>query len=113
MTITVLTPTGTLGYGFDVKALERGMQFRPNVIAVDAGSTDPGPAYLGSAEPLCSRRVVKGEIELLLKASRAASIPLVIGSAIVRRDTIDLNPHIGILDRAAVPGPRPVVRGNI
>lgn len=81
MTITVLTPTGSLGYGFDPKALDRGMQFQPNVIAVDAGSTDPGPAYLGSGEPLCSRRVVKGEIELLLKASRAASIPLVIGSA--------------------------------
>ena len=81
MTITVLTPTGTLGYGFDTTALERGMGLLPNVIAVDAGSTDPGPAYLGSAEPLCSRRVVKGEIEQLLRASRAASIPLIIGSA--------------------------------
>ena len=79
--ITVLTPTGTLGYGFDPAALARGMQFQPQVIAVDAGSTDPGPAYLGSAEPLCSRRVVKEEIEQLLKASRSAAIPLVIGSA--------------------------------
>lgn len=79
--ITVLTPTGTLGYGFDPDALNRGMQLQPQVIAVDAGSTDPGPAYLGSAEPLCSRRVVKGEIAELLDAARGAGIPLVIGSA--------------------------------
>ena len=49
--ITVLTPTGTLGYGFDLDALLRGMQLEPHVIAVDAGSTDLGPAYFGSAEP--------------------------------------------------------------
>ena len=79
--ITVLTPTGTLGYGFDSDALNRGMQLQPQVIAVDAGSTDPGPAYLGSAEPLCSRRVVKREISQLLVAARRAGIPLVIGSA--------------------------------
>ena len=79
--ITVLTPTGTLGYGFDSGALERGMQLAPLVIAVDAGSTDPGPAYLGSAEPLCSRRVVKREIAELLGAARRTGIPLVIGSA--------------------------------
>ena len=79
--ISVLTPTGTLGYGFDPEALARGMRLKPHVIAVDAGSTDPGPAYLGSAEPLCSRRVVKSEIAQLLGAARSAGIPLVIGSA--------------------------------
>ena len=79
--ISVLTPTGSLGYGFDPNALARGMRFEPHVIAVDAGSTDPGPAYLGSAEPLCSRRVVKGEVAQLLRAARSAGIPLVIGSA--------------------------------
>ena len=79
--ISVLTPTGTLGYGFDAQALARGMRFEPDVVAVDAGSTDPGPAYLGSAEPLCSRRVVKGEIAQLLRSARGAGIPLVIGSA--------------------------------
>ena len=89
--ISVLTPTGTLGYGFDPAALARGMRFGPDVIAVDAGSTDPGPAYLGSAEPLCSRRVVKGEIAQLLGAARHANIPLVIGSAggSGRRELVD------------------------
>ena len=53
--ITVLAPTGTLGYGFGAEALARGMSLNPSVIAVDAGSTDPGPHYLGSGEPLCSQ----------------------------------------------------------
>ena len=94
--ITVLTPTGTLGYGFDPDALHRGMQLKPNVIAVDAVSTDPGPAYLGSAEPLCSRRVVKEELRQLIEAARSASIPLVIGSAggSGRRELVDWTVNI-------------------
>jgi Acyclic terpene utilisation family protein AtuA len=79
--ITVLTPTGTLGYGFDPQALARGMTLCPDVIAVDAGSTDPGPHYLGSGEPLVSRLSIKRELTDLLLASRRAQIPLVIGSA--------------------------------
>jgi hypothetical protein len=78
--ITVLTPTCTLGYGFDVDALDRGMSLRPDVIAVDAGSTDPGPHYLGSGEPLVSRFSIKRELTLLIKAGRAAGIPVIVGS---------------------------------
>lgn len=81
MTITVLTPTGTLGYGFGIEALHRGVSLRPDVIAVDAGSTDPGPAYLGAAEPLCARQVVKRELAQLLDARQTAGVPLVVGSA--------------------------------
>src|SRR6266478_93948 len=79
--ITVLTPTGTLGYGFGTQALARGMTLVPDAIAVDAGSTDPGPHYLGSGEPLVSRFSVKRELTDLVLASRTAQIPLVIGSA--------------------------------
>jgi hypothetical protein len=79
--ITILTPTGTLGYGFGAEALERGMSLKPDVIAVDAGSTDPGPHYLGSGEPLVSRFSMKRELAELMRAARRASIPLVIGSA--------------------------------
>ena len=92
MTITVLTPTGTLGYGFGAEALKRGMSLSPDVIAVDAGSTDPGPAYLGSGSPLCARQVIKRELEQLIEASRSAGIPLVVGSAggSGRGDVVDL-----------------------
>jgi len=79
--ITVLTPTGTLGYGFGAEALAAGMAMRPDVIAVDAGSTDPGPHYLGSGEPLVSRFSIKRELTDLLHAARATGIPLVVGSA--------------------------------
>ncbi|MCX7354653.1 MAG: acyclic terpene utilization AtuA family protein [Alphaproteobacteria bacterium] len=79
--ITVLAPTGTLGYGFGADALKRGMDFKPGVIAVDAGSTDPGPHYLGSGEVLVSRFSYKKELTELMAASRAAGIPLVVGSA--------------------------------
>jgi hypothetical protein len=79
--ITVLTPTGTLGYGFGAEALDGGMRLKPDVIAVDAGSTDPGPHYLGSGEPLVSRFSMKKELSDLIGASRRARIPLVVGSA--------------------------------
>ncbi|MGF7159120.1 hypothetical protein FHS85_000730 [Rhodoligotrophos appendicifer] len=79
--ITVLTPTGTLGYGFGAEALKRGMSLSPHVIAVDAGSTDPGPHYLGAGEPLVSRFAMKRELTDLIEASRRAKIPLIVGSA--------------------------------
>jgi hypothetical protein len=81
LSITVLAPTGTLGYGFGAEALARGMSLRPDVIAVDAGSTDPGPHYLGSGEPLVSRFSTKRELTQLIQASRTAGIPLIVGSA--------------------------------
>src|SRR5262245_30695196 len=79
--ITVLAPTGTLGYGFGLDALERGMSLEPSVIAVDAGSTDPGPHYLGSGEPLVSRFSLQKELRALIKAAHSANIPLIVGSA--------------------------------
>lgn len=79
--ITVLTPTGTLGYGFGSDALARGMSLEPDVIAVDAGSTDPGPHYLGSGETLVSRFSMKKELTDLIRVSREARIPLIVGSA--------------------------------
>jgi hypothetical protein len=79
--ITVLTPTGTLGYGFGAEALARGMSLLPAVIAVDAGSTDPGPHYLGSGETLVSRFSMKKELADLIRVSCEARIPLIVGSA--------------------------------
>lgn len=79
--ITVLAPTGTLGYGFGEEALKRGMSLKPDAIAVDAGSTDPGPHYLGSGEPLVGRISMRKELSQLIDASRAAGIPLIVGSA--------------------------------
>ena len=78
--ITVLTPTGTLGYGFGDDALARGMSLNPAVIAVDAGSTDPGPHYLGSGKPLVSDVSIKRELTSLIRAGQKAGIPVIVGS---------------------------------
>lgn len=79
--ITVLAPTGTLGYGFGADAFARGMSLKPDVIAVDAGSTDPGPYYLGSGMPLVSRYSIKRELTELITAGLHAGIPVIVGSA--------------------------------
>ena len=79
-TMTVLAPTGTLGYGFDPVALARGMTLDPALIVVDAGSTDPGPHYLGTGESLVPTISIERELELLLAAALDRGIPLVVGS---------------------------------
>lgn len=78
--ITLLAPTGSLGYGFDADAFERAMTLKPAAIVVDAGSTDPGPHYLGSGEMLVPRIAVERELEQMLRHAMKNRIPLVVGS---------------------------------
>jgi hypothetical protein len=80
MPIRVLAPTGCLGAGFKVESLERGVTLKPHVIACDAGSTDSGPAYLGSGEPKLSREACMRDLRLLLLARDTLQVPLIIGS---------------------------------
>ncbi len=79
--LTLLSPTAILGYGFPDRSFERGLSFGPDVIAVDAGSTDPGPYYLGSGKSFVPRVAVKRDLTYLLRAARTLRVPLVIGSA--------------------------------
>ncbi len=77
----VLSPTAILGYGFPEKSFRRGLEKRPHLIAVDAGSTDPGPFYLGSGKSFTSRQAVKRDLTIILKAAVEHSLPCIIGSA--------------------------------
>lgn len=77
----LLSPTAILGYGFPVESFQEGMSHRPDVIGVDAGSTDPGPYYLGRGKPFVDDRAVMRDLSLLIPATKAAGIPLVIGTA--------------------------------
>ncbi|HAT49168.1 MAG: acyclic terpene utilization AtuA family protein [Nitrospirae bacterium] len=79
--LKILSPTAILGYSFPDASLDTGMRQRPDVLAVDGGSTDPGPFYLGSGKPFVSRQGVKHDLERLLKAQAHAQIPLIIGTA--------------------------------
>lgn len=78
---TILSPTAILGYGFPESSFERGLAHNPDLIAVDAGSADPGPYYLGAGKSFTDRAAVRRDLSLLLRASVSRGIPLVIGSA--------------------------------
>ena len=77
----LLSVCGLLGYGFPEDSLRRGMQANPALLGVDAGSTDPGPYYLGSGTSFLKPLQVRRDLELALCAAREARIPLVIGTA--------------------------------
>jgi hypothetical protein len=79
--LKILSPTGGLGYGFPEESLEEGLKRNPDLIGVDAGSTDPGPYYLGAGKPALSWEANKKDLELLLEARQKLGIPFVIGSA--------------------------------
>lgn len=79
--IRVLSPTAILGYGFPLESFQRGMERQPHVIAVDAGSTDPGPYYLGVGKSFTDRAAVKRDLTIMLKAGLEAKVPVIIGSA--------------------------------
>ena len=77
----ILSPTGIVGYGFPEESFAAGVALKPDLIACDAGSTDPGPYYLGSGIPFTNDTAVKRDLTLMLKAVCELHIPLVIGSA--------------------------------
>jgi hypothetical protein len=77
----ILSPTAILGYGFPQESFERGLAERPDLIAVDGGSTDPGPYYLGSGKSFTDRNGVKRDLRLMLTAGVTKGIPVVIGTA--------------------------------
>ena len=77
----VLVPTGALGLGWDEAALEAGLAAKPDVIAVDGGSTDSGPSYLGRGVSKYARASMVAEWGALLRARERAGVPLVLGTA--------------------------------
>ncbi|NYE56462.1 acyclic terpene utilization AtuA family protein [Carboxydothermus ferrireducens] len=79
--VKILSPTAILGYGFPVKSFEAGLEKKPDVIAVDAGSVDPGPYYLGAGKSFTQRAAVKRDLYYMLKACVELNVPLLIGTA--------------------------------
>ena len=77
----VLSPTAILGYGFPRESFLKGIQAGPDLIAVDGGSTDPGPYYLGSGKPFTNRVGVKRDLRYMLVEGRRGNIPVVVGTS--------------------------------
>jgi len=78
--VGILVPTGMLGGGFSPATIARGIELGADVIAVDGGSTDSGPYYLGAGIAKTTDGAVRRDLRLLLAAAAEARIPLIIGS---------------------------------
>lgn len=96
MEVRVYSPTAILGYGFPLESLEAALRLEPDVIGVDAGSTDPGPYYLGEGEALVPIEAVERDLRHLLRASLRAGVPLIVGSA----GGAGAKPHVDLTLRA-------------
>ena len=79
--LRILSATAILGYGFPMESFVEGMKRKPHVIAVDAGSTDPGPYYLGAGKSFTDYNSVKRDLEIMIAAGVEAGVPVIIGSA--------------------------------
>ncbi len=79
--IKVLSPTAILGYGFPEESFKNGLTKKPDIIAIDAGSTDPGPYYLGAGVSFTDREGVKRDLKHILKAGKELAIPVLVGTA--------------------------------
>jgi hypothetical protein len=79
--IRILSPTGVCGSGFIERSFENALAWKPHFIGCDAGSTDPGPAYLGSGRTAFPRDAIRRDLRLMLLGARRLGIPLLIGSA--------------------------------
>ncbi|MEM7469719.1 MAG: acyclic terpene utilization AtuA family protein [Pseudomonadota bacterium] len=79
--IKVLIPSGALGLKYDRGALANGLAANPDIIAIDGGSTDSGPSYLGQGISKYSRASTKAEWRDLMIARAQIDVPLLIGSA--------------------------------
>lgn len=76
----ILMPIGNLGIGIKPDDMKLGMAMKPDAIAVDAGSTDSGPAYLANGIHKYQRRMLKHDLELCITSARNANIPFLVGT---------------------------------
>ena len=72
---------GLLGYGYSEEALRIAFSEKVDYVGVDAGSTDPGPYYLGSGKSFTDRAAVKRDISLALPLALEQKAPFIIGTA--------------------------------
>ena len=95
--LRILSPTGVCGSGFSEQSLETGLSMLPHFIGCDAGSTDPGPEYLGSGATAFPVEAITRDLGLMLSGARRLGIPLLIGSAGTGGGDIQLDLVRGIL----------------
>ena len=77
----IVALNGLLGYGYSEEALNIAFSEKVDYLGVDAGSTDPGPYYLGSGQSFTDRSAVKRDISLALPKALEHKAPFIIGTA--------------------------------
>lgn len=77
----IVALNGLLGYGYSEEALEIAFSEKVDYLGVDAGSTDPGPYYLGSGKSFTDRGAVKRDLSLALPKALKHKAPFIIGTA--------------------------------
>ncbi len=77
----IVALSGILGYGYSEEALKIAFSEKVDYLGVDAGSTDPGPYYLGSGKSFTNRDAVKRDLSLALPLALSQKAPFIIGSA--------------------------------
>lgn len=79
----ILTPTGCIGNrGIHRESFLRALdEVKPDVLAMDGGSLDPGPYYLGAGQAHSPVLNVKWDLELLLTQAVPRKIPIIVGTA--------------------------------
>ena len=77
----IVALNGMLGYGYSEEALKIAFSEKVDYLGVDAGSTDPGPYYLGSGRSFTDRGAVKRDLSLALPLALEQKAPFIIGTA--------------------------------
>ncbi len=77
----IVALNGLLGYGYSEEALNIAFSEKVDYLGVDAGSTDPGPYYLGSGKSFTDRGAVKRDLSLALPKALEHKAPFIIGTA--------------------------------
>ena len=77
----IVALNGLLGYGYSEEALNIAFSEKVDFLGVDAGSTDPGPYYLGSGKSFTDRGAVKRDLALAIPKALEQKAPFIIGTA--------------------------------
>ena len=77
----IIALCGLLGYGYTEESLKLAFKEKVDYVGVDAGSTDPGPYYLGSGKSFTDRGAVKRDLSIALPLVLENKAPFIIGTA--------------------------------
>lgn len=99
---TIISPTSCMGLvGINEQAYKEAFKYDPDAIAVDAGSLDPGPYYLGAGLPHVPRYKMKEDCRIIMEGLLNKKTSVVMGSAGGSGGRKHIEWHLQIMDEVA------------